>query len=81
MPRLRVRSARAEDSAAAYPVRAWIDPVPEDVEASRPFPAVITRLQFKADGSGYVGSRPRHLFVIEVPASAQTVAARRLTGQ
>jgi len=70
----------AEGDDAGYRPGAWIEPVAGDAESRRPVPAVITRLQFKADGSGYIGSRPRHLFVAEVPASAQVVAVRRLTG-
>lgn len=70
----------ADPDDAAYPAGGWVEPLAEPAPVNRPVPAVISRLQFKADGSGYVGSRPRHLFVVEVPASVQKVAARRLTG-
>lgn len=73
-------SVLTEGDDAGYSVREWLEPVAEVAEARRPVPAVIARLQFKADGSGYVGSRPRHLFVVEVPTAARTVAALRLTG-
>jgi len=75
-----LESGPAVGDDAGYPLRAWLEPVVEDAESRRPVPAVIARLQFKADGAGYVGSRPRHLFVVELPAAAQTVAALRITG-
>ncbi len=48
----------------------------ERVEA----PLVVTRLQSRADGVGYLGTRRYHLFIADVPLQASApVLARRLT--
>jgi dipeptidyl aminopeptidase/acylaminoacyl peptidase len=65
---------------AGYPVGATLEPAAEAADATDALPRVLTRLQFKADGAGYVGTRPQHLFVVDLPASAGLVAARRITG-
>jgi len=66
--------------AAGYRVGAMIEPVDEQATPPRPLPVVITRLTFKADGTGYIGTRPQHLFVIDVPTTASVAPARRVTG-
>ncbi len=64
-----------------YPTGVLVPPVDPEADPERPVPAVITRLQFKADGQGYIGVRPRHLFIVEIPPGpAEPVPARRLTG-
>jgi dipeptidyl aminopeptidase/acylaminoacyl peptidase len=79
-------AATAETTAAPiasgpYPTGVMVPPADPEAAPERPLPVVITRLQFKADGQGYIGVRPRHLFVVDVPpAPAEPVPARRLTG-
>jgi dipeptidyl aminopeptidase/acylaminoacyl peptidase len=47
----------------------------------RPLPRVIRRLQFKADGEGYLGPRRPHLWVLDLLAAEEgPVHPRRLTG-
>lgn len=47
----------------------------------RPLPRVVRRLQFKADGEGYLGPRRDHLWVVDLVAAGEgPVRPRRLTG-
>ena len=73
-------SIEVPEDGPGYPVGAIIDPLVEPTPPTRAAPVVITRLQFKTDGSGYTGSRPQHLFVVDVRPFAAMAPARRLTG-
>ncbi|NKB87595.1 MAG: prolyl oligopeptidase family serine peptidase [Acidobacteria bacterium] len=64
---------------APYPVGELVPPMIEAEPARAPVPFVITRLQFKADGTGYTGVRPQHL-VVDVESGSGPFGALRVTG-
>ncbi len=58
----------------------WLQPGAAPPPPDRLLPRIITRLQFKADGEGYVGTRRSHLYVVTVESTGRARSgARRVT--